>query len=149
MKTTTRSHSSSLFLLELVIAIVIFALASALSLQFFAKAHLLNQNAKTLNFFSNECSIAAEITGISTSLEDLEAALLHLYPDAYIQEGKLELYYDETFTLSSPESSTYLYTISYENSDNFLTSFMKVMDKTSGTLIYELESKHYPGGPSL
>ena len=146
MKTISRSHSSSLFLLELVVAIIIFALASAISLQFFAKAHLLNKNAKTLNYFSNESSIVAEITGISSSTEEFEKALLQVYPSATLENQTIELYYDDNLTLCSKENGTYLYTISYSTYDHFLITTMEVVEIISDTLLYQLESKHFQGG---
>ena len=149
MKTISRSHSSSLFLLELVVAIIIFALASAISLQFFAKAHLLNKNAKTLNYFSNESSIVAEITGISSSTEEFEKALLQVYPSATLENQTIELYYDDNLTLCSEENGTYLYTISYSTYDNFLITTMEVVEIISDTLLYQLESKHFQGGVTI
>lgn len=149
MKTISRSHSSSLFLLELVVAIIIFALASAISLQFFAKAHLLNKNAKTLNYFSNESSIVAEITGISSSTEEFKKALLQVYPSATLENQTIELYYDDNLTLCSEENGTYLYTISYRTYDNFLITTMEVVEIISDTLLYQLESKHFQGGVTI
>ncbi|MBR5578996.1 MAG: hypothetical protein IKW28_08385 [Lachnospiraceae bacterium] len=149
MKNSSGNHSSSLFLLELVVAILIFAMASALSLQFFARAHLWNNNAKALNFFSNECATVAEINGVSSSKEALIENLLQLYPRSALSEGGFTLFYDETFTLCGRDKSRYVYTISLEEKDSFLITFMKVWDSSLNTVVYELESKHYPGGFSL
>lgn len=149
MKNSAGNHSSSLFLLELVVAILIFAMASALSLQFFARAHLWNKNARALNFFSNECATTAEITGVSPSKEKLTENLLQIYPRSSLSEGGFTLFYDENLTICEREKGRYVYTISLEERDAFLITSMKVWDSTLNTVVYELVSKHYPGGSSL
>ena len=65
-----RAQSSSLFLMELILAIAIFAAASAVCVQFFAKAHRLSQDAEHLNFASAECASAAEIIASCTEIPD-------------------------------------------------------------------------------
>ncbi len=49
MKHRNRAQSSSLFLLELILAILFFSLASAVCVQFFVKSHLLSRDARNLN----------------------------------------------------------------------------------------------------
>ena len=146
MKNTAGSHSSSLFLLELVVAILIFALASAVPLQFFAAAHLWNKQAEALNFFSNECSNVAEITGVSSSRRMLEENLKQLYPDGIFSNREITLYYNENLEPAPKEDSVYIYTITLQEENLFLTATMRIWDASLNTLVYELESKHHLGG---
>lgn len=142
------THSSSLFLLELVIAIVIFALCSAVSLQFFAKAHLWNKEAKALHFFSNECSMAAEICGISSSLEDFEKHLQNLYPDTPIKNGSLLLSYDDLLKPCSSCDERFLYSLTFSQQEEMLYVTMEVTDTNNSSIFFNLESIHHIGGAS-
>ena len=55
------SSKASLFLMELIIAILIFSLSSALCVQLFAKAHLLSNKTKDLNHAISLCESVAEV----------------------------------------------------------------------------------------
>ena len=60
MKYQRHNNTSSLFLLELILAVLFFSVASALCIQIFIKAHLMSQDARDLNFAVNEVSSMAE-----------------------------------------------------------------------------------------
>lgn len=60
MKYQRHNNTSSLFLLELILAVLFFSVASALCIQIFTKAHLMSQDARDLNFAVNEVSSMAE-----------------------------------------------------------------------------------------
>ena len=60
MKYQRHNNISSLFLLELILAVLFFSVASALCIQIFTKAHLMSQDARDLNFAVNEVSSMAE-----------------------------------------------------------------------------------------
>ena len=49
MNRKNRAQSSTLFLLELILAILFFSLASAVCVQFFVKSRLLSRGAQNLN----------------------------------------------------------------------------------------------------
>ena len=57
----SRARSSSLFLMELIFAILFFSVASAVCVEFFVKAHLLSRDSDALSRAVNECAGAAEI----------------------------------------------------------------------------------------
>ena len=60
MKARQTKHSS-LFLMELLIAILFFILASAICVNFFVQSHLLEQDSINLNHATNAATSAAEI----------------------------------------------------------------------------------------
>lgn len=146
MKYTVRANSSSLFLLELVVAILIFSFAGALSLQFFSKAHLLNRKAKVLNYFSNECSMAAEITGVASSMEELKEQLSALYPHISAENDGYDIYYDEALSFCEKENAAYHYSIIFMEENKLLSCTVRVTDLSTGEVIYELTGKHNLGG---
>ena len=61
MKRKNRPRSSSLFLMELILAILFFSIASAVCVQFFVKSHLLSRSSDALNYAANECASVAEL----------------------------------------------------------------------------------------
>lgn len=60
-KKTEQKSKSSLFLMELIISICFFALASAVCIRLFVQAHFLSRDTITLNRAVSECQNLAEI----------------------------------------------------------------------------------------
>lgn len=56
----SRARSSSLFLMELILAILFFSVASGVCVQFFVRSHLLSRDSEALNHAVNECAGIAE-----------------------------------------------------------------------------------------
>ena len=79
-----RRHRSSLFLLELILVIFFFSLASAVCIQLFVKAHLTEQETKALNRAIPLAESAAEaFHSVSGDLEGLKA----LFPEGRLNEA--------------------------------------------------------------
>lgn len=74
MKYQRHNNISSLFLLELILAVLFFSVASALCIQIFTKAHLMSQDARDLNFAVNEVSSMAEQISAGTLHSDTAAS---------------------------------------------------------------------------
>ena len=74
MKYQRHNNTSSLFLLELILAVLFFSVASALCIQIFTKAHLMSQDARDLNFAVNEVSSMAEQISADTLHPDTAAS---------------------------------------------------------------------------
>ncbi len=91
------SHKSSLFLLELILAILFFSIASAVCVQLFVKSHLLSKDAQNLSIAVNECSDMAEIIYSSDTQEEMLDRLKNAYPNAQIDGSKIFIPYDENF----------------------------------------------------
>lgn len=86
MNRRNRAKSSSLFLLELILAILFFSIASAVCVQIFVKSHLMSAEAQALNLAVSECSGAAEVIAASDSEGDALDTLTSLYPLAFRAE---------------------------------------------------------------
>lgn len=91
------THKSSLFLLELILAILFFSIASAVCVQLFVKSHTISQEAKSLSVAVNECADIAEIVYSSDSPEEMIDRLTSAYPDIQINEQTIFIPYDENF----------------------------------------------------
>lgn len=125
-----RSHKrSSLFLMELIIAILFFAITSAICLQCFAKAHSLSRETTALNHaVSHTESIAELLRSASTDSVSPDQVLETLklqYPACSMAAGQWSIFFDQNWancpkplafyticiTEQSAESGLYTYTI--------------------------------------
>ena len=117
MKYQRHNNTSSLFLLELI-------LASALCIQIFTKAHLMSQDARDLNFAVNEVSSMAEQMSDGT-LQDAAA------------------YYDSSYASCEKADAVYVLTVHYEPEDTLLKAHISMDTIADNRNIYALDvTKH-------
>lgn len=159
-----RARSSSLFLMELIIAILFFSVASAVCVQFFVKSHLLSNDSDALNHAVNECASTAEIVDACNSIEDSINTIKNLYPDGDYteiqnlsdnQETDITIYYNDYFENCKKEDSEYVLFLHLTSKGHILTTDMKAaeidldkldnIEKSSDSIktIYELQTKHH------
>ena len=118
------SSKSSLFLLELMISIVFFALAAAGCVQVFAKAHMLSQEAGRLDMaVSVAQSLAEECSG--SRMEDNQR------------------YYDELGNVCGKEDGVYLAEILQTEQAGMNQSHITVMDMETQDTLYTLQTASY------
>ena len=84
MNKRNRAQASSLFLLELTMAILFFSIASAVCVQIFVKSRAMSLHAEELNAAVREVSSAAEIVRASKSRAEAEEMIRSFYGDAVI-----------------------------------------------------------------
>lgn len=84
MNKRNRAQASSLFLLELTMAILFFSIASAVCVQIFVKSRAMSIHAEELNAAVREVSSAAEIVRASNSREEAEEMIRSVYEGAVI-----------------------------------------------------------------
>lgn len=141
----SRAQSSSLFLMELILAILFFSITSAVCVQFFVKSHLLSQDSKTLAQAVNECSNIAELYDTSDSIEEALSLLKTNYPGVYIENGMNNaavMYYDDTFLPCQKEDASYTLNAAFTEEDFMLKARIRVTD-SDDSVIYELDTDHY------
>lgn len=141
----SRAQSSSLFLMELILAILFFSVTSAVCVQFFVKSHLLSQESKILSRAVNECSNVAEIYDSSDSIENAFSLLNASYPGTSVgkeTESLAVIYYDETFSPCTEAEAFYTLTTDFTEEDSMLKADIKVAD-SKASVIYELNTKHH------
>lgn len=136
------SSKSSLFLIELIIVILFFAVASAICVRLFAQAHLTAQEGRDLNqgVFLAE-SAAETFRGTDCSPETMET-LLGMVPRG--NEG-YEAYYDENWQPQADrDSAAYLLLLTMEAGSPVATAHVTVLHAENlETPIYELTVKKY------
>ena len=124
MKYQRHNNTSSLFLLELILAILFFSVASALCIQIFTKAHLMSQDARDLNFAVNEVSSMAE-----------------QMPDDSLQDAAA--YYDSSYASCEKADAVYVLTVHYEPEDTLLKAHISMDTIADNRNIYTLDvTKH-------
>ena len=84
MNRRTTARRSSLFLIELILSILFFAVACSVCVQFFVKARLMSKEAARLTEAVNACTIASETISSGDSLEDISLGLDAIYPNIEI-----------------------------------------------------------------
>ena len=124
MKYQRHNNTSSLFLLELILAVLFFSVASALCIQIFTKAHLMSQDARDLNFAVNEVSSMAE-----------------QMPDDSLQDAAA--YYDSSYASCEKADAVYVLTVHYETEDTQLKAHISMDTIADNRNIYTLDvTKH-------
>lgn len=124
MKYQRHNNTSSLFLLELILAVLFFSVASALCIKIFTKAHLMSQDARDLNFAVNEVSSMAEQMP-ADSLQDAAA------------------YYDSSYASCEKADAVYVLTVHYEPEDTLLKAHISMDTIADNRNIYTLDvTKH-------
>ena len=124
MKYQRHNNTSSLFLLELILAVLFFSVASALCIQIFTKAHLMSQDARDLNFAVNEVSSMAE-----------------QMPDDSLQDAAA--YYNSSYASCEKADAVYVLTVHYEPEDTLLKAHISMETIADNRNIFALDvTKH-------
>lgn len=148
MKYQRHNNTSSLFLLELILAVLFFSVASALCIQIFTKAHLMSQDARDLNFAVNEVSSMAEQISAGTlhsdtaaSSDDTASDPSTQMPDDSLQDAAA--YYDSSYASCEKANAVYVLTVHYEPEDTLLKAHISMDTVTDNRNIYTLDvTKH-------
>lgn len=148
MKYQRHNNTSSLFLLELILAVLFFSVASALCIQIFTKAHLMSQDARDLNFAVNEVSSMAEQISAGTlhsdtaaSSDDTASDPSTQMPDDSLQDAAA--YYDSSYASCKKADAVYVLTVHYEPEDTLLKAHISMDTIADNRNIYTLDvTKH-------
>lgn len=148
MKYQRHNNTSSLFLLELILAVLFFSVASALCIQIFTKAHLMSQDARDLNFAVNEVSSMAEQISAGTlhsdtaaSSDDTASDPSTQMPDDSLQDAAA--YYDSSYASCEKANAVYVLTVHYEPENTLLKAHISMDTVADNRNIYTLDvTKH-------
>ena len=151
MKYQRHNNTSSLFLLELILAVLFFSVASALCIQIFTKAHLMSQDARDLNFAVNEVSSMAEQISADTLHPDTAASSddtaassgdtasdpsTQISNDAWQDDTA---YYDSSYASCEKADAVYVLTVHYEPEDTLLKAHISMDTIANNRNIYTLD----------
>ena len=132
---------SSLFLIELIIAILFFSLGAAVCVQAFVKAHTTSMEARDLSFASSACSSAANVVEYTDgSLEAVQG----FYPTAYAEGEDIAVCYDSHFEPCS-DAANAAYVLRIDAAREGLARRAHIhVDSAAGETLYELQLR-WPG----
>lgn len=148
MKYQRHNNISSLFLLELILAVLFFSVASALCIQIFTKAHLMSQDARDLNFAVNEVSSMAEQISAGTLHSDTAASSddTAFDPSTQMPDDSLQdaaAYYDSGYASCEKADAVYVLTVHYEPENTLLKAHISMDTIADNRNIYTLDvTKH-------
>ncbi len=138
---TKTTSKSALFLMELIIAIFFFSLASAVCIQLFVKAHLMG----TSNTNKNHAllwaqNIAETYTGTGADFN----ATVSLLNATAVSDQVFCLYFDSNWNPDSYENATFIAFVTTESINNTSTAKI-VLTNATNDIIYQLSIfKHQP-----
>ena len=133
---------ASLFLMELIVAILIFSVASAVCVQLFAKARLLNQKTDALNLaLSCTQSAAEQLRGTDGSAETIAA----LYPDAEQQGASFAVGFDQDGNPCAVPQSACRLEITLSGNGQTRQADLACYDEQNAQPVYQLQLRfHIP-----
>ena len=135
---------ASLFLIELIIAVLFFALGSAVCAQAFARAHTVSRQARELAFASATVSSAAEALEYS---DGTLQAFRTWFPEAYEQDGALEAAYDADLAPCGRESGSYTLHAAAHETEGVRRAEISMTGR-DGEMLYAL-SLRWPAGQEV
>lgn len=139
-----RANLSSLFLLELILAILFFSIASAVCVQFFVKSHLLSQDAWKLNISVNEVSSTAELIQVSADAQSAIDLIHTEYPGSEVSDvSKISVYYDRDFLPCGKAQAVYCLETIFIQKGSMLDAVLNMKEQKDGKSIYSLTISHH------
>lgn len=150
MKRTIHARSS-LFLIELMLAVLFFSLSSAVCVQMFAHAHQLSQSAHALQHAIQAADNAAEL--LQYDLTHASPYLPSAYPDAEILSEdssalyrEIHIFYNDSWKPCTRDQSAYQLTIQLQPEDNGLVAGVLHINAQEGDpAVYELSLYIFAG----
>lgn len=139
-----RANSSSLFLLELILAILFFSIASAVCVQFFVKSHLLSQDARELNMSVTEVSNIAELIEGSLDASSAVSLIQSEYPGSIVSgASEILVYYDEDFLPCKEKEAIYCLKAEFTQEEFLLEGTLNMTGLKDENSIYSLNISHH------
>lgn len=142
-----RSQTSGLFLLELILAILFFAIVSSVCVRFFVKSHIYSRDAMRLNHSVQEVTSVLEIAASAETPETAADRIREAYPDAgYYKTSGLQVvvFYDADFKPCKDGEDAYVLYADIAIADNsMLTVTCTMYTQDLSETIYTLQSVHH------
>lgn len=152
MKKRQRPSASSLFLMELILAILLFCMAATICISVFARSHLMHKEAGELNMSVNVVQNIAEAIRSGDSIKDIDNTLNDIYSDYNLNIKSpvtFDIPLDNEMKIAETDNETvYILTVESENQDNLLCSVItlnKIIDNEDAQMqmpIYDLYVEH-------
>lgn len=139
---------SSLFLMELIIAILLFSVAAMVCVQIFVKAHLISRQTQEMSHALEKVSGFTELFLSDGSLNEQIAQITDGMAETD-GESDFRVYYDADWQICKAENASYLVKIQTVMKDGLLHASFTAENyegKTEGNIIYSTETDLCPNG---
>lgn len=132
---------SSLFLMEMIITICFFSFASAICVQCFVKAHLIDKKTIELN---HAVEISQNLAEIMRGTEGDIYSIMAMYPES-IQgdDDYFTLFYDSDFNPCSAGEARYAADVTLTQKNSLITIDINVTNVDELSIIYSLQATKY------
>ncbi len=153
------SRHASLFLMELIAALLMFSLAAALCLQMFAKAHSMQKNTDRLHMASSQARNAAELMKRAAepggARQDdayrlFTDCIAKEYPHAIADDGQMRVHFDADWNHCIPDDGAYRMDLSFQDAqqEGLFCCNIAVFQTGESPPVYSLDLKlHVPNQP--
>lgn len=132
---------TSLVLMELIITILFFSLASAVCVQLFVEAHLTSIETKELN---NAVNIAQSISEVMNGTDGSLSSVSEFYKTAEGDEDYFVIYYDNDFKETDDyENASYAADVTVSSISKLYNMEVNVVKLPDCEVIYTLDSSKY------
>ncbi|MDD3362360.1 MAG: hypothetical protein PHW34_11875 [Hespellia sp.] len=150
---TAPSRRSSLFLLELMIAILFFCLCSAVCVRLFVQSHIISEDTQNLSMAMNQTSSFAEIYRTE---DDYLSVLKEQFSHGIIDNktNTFTVFYNTDWAMCEPADGIYAVSLT-TNTDSDQMSHAELMavhisgsasDDSAADVLYQFETMKYVGG---
>lgn len=146
MNTASRSKSkSSLFLMEMIVTILFFSIASAICVRLFAESHVLSRQADELNM---AVAVSQSFVEVMRGTDGSIDAMTEQFPNAErINDNTLEQYYDADYQECTEDEARFVAEITLSNTGAFQVIETRFINLETKELVYELSATKYINTP--
>lgn len=132
-----RHPKSSLFLMEIMLNILFFAVLVTICLQLFFKAHNISRHTTALHRAVTSCTSIAEV--YQNNYDGWEV-IMTIYPDAIALNDTILIYYNASFQPCNESASTYRAVLEHSNPKDANITFYA---QESNDILYSLTVSSY------
>ena len=145
MKSKFKQSKSSLFLMEMIITVLFFSIASAVCVQCFVKAHIISQETIELN---NSVALATEYAEAMRGTDGSIDSILEVFPEAVKGDNSyFQLYYDADFNPCDIDNAIYVSDVTLEPNGPVQNMDIRIARLKDYYIIYELTATKYMNKP--
>ena len=145
----TGKRGSSLFLMELILAIFFFMISAAVCVRFYAKAQSTSETTKALSIGTGYMEGMA--SALCSDAVNPQAALLSVSPGITQGDNTASVCYDRNWNVCQSSDAAYMISVSWTTHDNMLDAQIRLTRVSNQEELHSLRvEKHIPyeGGAS-
>ncbi|MCF0146194.1 MAG: hypothetical protein HUJ73_06365 [Eubacterium sp.] len=140
-----RASSTFIFLLELTMGILIFAIAAGVCLTAFAKTYTLSARSAGMNLAVEKVTGTAELCRAAASFREIEENMEDICGICETSPDQITVYYSEEGVPVEEEDAVYVLETTCTEQDPFLISDIVFRSTEDGEEIYSLQIKKNSG----